>query len=102
MLTEAFFSTSIKLLWNTLKGNGIIYIPFIPKVVCNILTSMIEIKKLYKIEYISETDLDSSHHFLWRGSTKLLQHESFSNLMCCEQTKNNTFGKVTERQLLHY
>ena len=66
------------------------------------LTSMKEIKELYKIDYISETDLDSSHHFLWRGSDKLLQHETFNNLMCYQQTKNNTFGKVPERQLLHY
>ena len=71
-----------------IEKNGMIYIPFLPKIVCNMLTSIKEIKQLYKIDYISETDLDSSHHFLWRASNKLLQHETFNNLMCYEETKN--------------
>ena len=99
MLTESFFSKGIKLLWNTMKNNGAMYIPFLPGVVSNMIASLPQIKSLYNINYIRNTDLDVSDHFLWRASQKIVQHDIFNQVMSYEPTKLNVFGGVTSKML---
>ena len=101
MLTESFFSRSLSLLWKTLKKDGLIFIPFLPRIICNMIPSIKRIEELYKICYIKKTDVDTSYHYLWRASNKLLQHPRFNGLMSCEKTKDNVFGKVTKKTLLN-
>ena len=99
MLTELFFSRSVSLLWKTLKKDGLIFIPFLPRVICNMIPSIKQIEKLFNIRYIKKMDIDTSCHYLWRASNKLLQHPRFNSLMSCEKTKDNVFGKVTKKNI---
>ena len=85
-----------------MKINGAMYIPFLPRVVSNMITSLPLIKSLYNITYIRNTDLDVSNHFLWRASQKIVEHDIFNQVMSYEPTKINVFGGVTSKMLLNY
>ena len=84
-----------------MKSNGAIYIPFLPCVVSNMITSLPLIKSLYNISYIRNTDLDVSNHFLWRASQKIVDHDIFNQVMTNEPTKKTVFGGVTSKMLLN-
>ena len=100
MLTETFFSKSIPLLWKTLKADGKIFIPFFTSIVSNMIHYIDQIKEKFRVRYVRKHDVEKSDHFLWNASNKLLDNDTFNEVMSYEKTKDVNFGGVTLKKLM--
>ena len=88
-------------LWRTLRVNGVIYYPFLPAIVRNMIGFLHEISQLYDIDYIKINTINQSKHYLWKASNKLLMFDQFKDIMSCEDTKEENFGGVTKKKILN-
>ena len=59
------------------------------------------LSKIFKIEYLTEDDIENSNNYLWRASDILLKNKEFNYLMNCEKTKNMNLGNVTKKMILN-
>ena len=84
-------------LWGTLRENGVIYYPFLPAIVRNMIGCLHEISQLFDIAYIKSNTINRSKHYLWKASNKLLMVDEFKDIMSCEATKNENLGGVIQK-----
>ena len=98
LFTDTFFKDSIHSLWLTLKKEGCIFFPFLPRIVRNMIAHYHALCKIFKIEFVLKDDIEESENFLWRASDLLLKNKEFNYLMNCEETKNMNLGNVTKKR----